>query len=94
MEQRVDNDHQYQETTIERVREFRDRYELKHHGSWVLLCPKVEGLPAPKVGETLRTYGRGIGFIVRGIVIEDRVYRYETEAEDEARHQRRLRSKG
>jgi hypothetical protein len=36
---------------------------------------------APQPGETLRLYGRGFGYTVRGIVIGGRVYRYRTEAE-------------
>jgi len=41
---------------------------------------------APVVGETIRLYGRGMGFEVRGIVIEGRVYRYETPEAMEARY--------
>jgi hypothetical protein len=85
---RIDvNDTQFEESVIEAVREHDSGYELTHNGAWVIYCEKVEGLPAPCVGETLRTYGRGIGSTVRGIVVNGRVYRYLTEAQDNERHE-------
>ena len=78
------SDDQFTEDTLDAVRERPDGYELTHDG-WTLSCPKVEGLPAPCVGEILRCYGRGIGSIVRGIVVGGRVYRYRTEAEEHTR---------
>jgi hypothetical protein len=81
----ADHDQQFEESVIDAVREHLDGYELTHDG-WTLSCPKVEGLPAPRVGETLRSYGRGIGYTVRGIVVSGWVYRYLTEAEENERH--------
>lgn len=81
------DDLQFQESLIESVRESGDYYELTHNGAWVIGCPKVDGLPTPQVGETIRTYGRGIGSPVRGIVVNGRVYRYQTEAEQQAEHE-------
>lgn len=78
-------DNQFEESIIDAVREHSDGYELTHDG-WTLSCPKVEGLPAPRVGETMRCYGKGIGYTVRGIVVGGRVYRYQTEAEEIERH--------
>ncbi len=43
-----------------------------------------KGLPLPEAGQTVRMYGRGMGYIVRGIVVGEHVYRYRTEAENEA----------
>ncbi len=74
------HDAQYQETTIEEVCDDGDRYLLRHRGSWVVSCPKVVGLPAPVVGETMRLYGSGNE--VRGIVIDGRVYHYRTASEE------------
>lgn len=86
------SDTQFEDSVIDEVREHSDSYELKH-GGWVILCPKVDGLPAPRVGETLRLYGRGIGFTVRGIVVGGRVYRYLTEDEDADRHEQENRAR-
>lgn len=50
-----------------------------------------KGLPQPAVGETARLFGRGFGYPVRGIVVGDQVYFYQTpdgfaqEAADEQR---------
>src|SRR4051812_27394621 len=40
----------------------------------------------PKVGQTIRLYGRGFGSPVRGIDVNGREIYYRTEAEDEERH--------
>lgn len=83
---RIDaNDTQFENSVIDKVRETANGYEIGHDG-WVIGCPKVDGLPAPRVGELLRLYGKGIGFTVRGIVVNGRVYRYLTEAQDIERH--------
>jgi hypothetical protein len=50
-------------------------------------------LPPPVMGEPIRTYGRGIGYSVRGIVIAGRVYRYQTHAEEEAQQQQLQRKR-
>ena len=79
------DDTQYEEYSIEAVKDLTDSYELAL-GGWSLWCPKRDGLPDPSVGEKCRLYGRGIGSPVRGIVIEGRVYRYQTELEQEREH--------
>lgn len=86
----MENDTQFEESVIDEVRESGDYYEVSHDG-WTIGCPKVEGLPAPTIGETLRLYGRGTGYSVRGIVINGRVYRYQTEAEEKAAHEQYCR---
>ncbi len=81
-------DHEYEEHVIEEVREEAgDYYELSFGRAMGIGCPKVPGLPAPQFGETLRLYGRGFGSTVRGIVINGRVYRYQTAAEADAAHE-------
>jgi hypothetical protein len=79
-------DVEFEESIIDAVRENPDSYELTQNG-WTIGCPKVEGLPAPTVGETMRLYGRGIGHTVRGIVVGGRVYRYLTAAKEKERHE-------
>lgn len=78
----IDTDKQFQEHKIEQVEPARD-------GSWAVMFDSCLTLwvtsehckVAPQVGETLRSYGRGFGYEVRGIAINGRVYRYRTEAE-------------
>lgn len=57
-------------------------------GIWV---PSDICKQAPTPGERIRFYGKGIGYEVRGIVISERVYRYETEADAELRREREKR---
>lgn len=53
-------------------------------GIW---CPATLCQQDPIPGETARLYGQGFGYPVRGIVIEGRVYSYQTEEEMEAAHE-------
>lgn len=82
----IDTDKQYQDDRIETVTETANGWEVTFDGSMVLFVPNEQCKAAPQPGETLRTYGRGFGFIVRGIAINGRVYRYRTEAEDAQDH--------
>lgn len=81
------DDTEYQEVAIDEVTEIENGYEIQRADGWTLWCPKVEGLPAPLAGETMRCYGAGIGSTVRGIVIGGRVYKYKTAEEQEVEHQ-------
>jgi hypothetical protein len=86
-------DTQFQESAVEKVRRYTSGggWEVSHNGAWVIGVDAGECDVEPKVGETIRTYGRGIGSTVRGIVIGGRVYRYLTEAEESARHEQYCR---
>jgi hypothetical protein len=51
------------------------------------------GLRAPKAGDVLRLFGRGFGYVVRGIGLLERgklvgIYRYQTASEEEAAHKK------
>jgi len=48
---------------------------------WSLYVTNEHCKQAPVPGEAMRRYGRGIGYMVRGIVIGGRVYRYQTAEE-------------
>jgi len=85
-------DTEFTESLIDDVTESDGWYEIKHDGGWVIACQKVDGLPAPQVGETLRLYGRGIGYTVRGITVGGRTYRYLTEDEDRDRREQQQRA--
>lgn len=45
---------------------------------WSIFVQKYDGIP--KIGDIIRLYGKGIGYTVRGIVIDGVVVRYDTEA--------------
>lgn len=86
-EREMKNDTQWYEHVLQSVEIGVDGYTLRFDDGLCLGCPKVQGLPDPKAGETIRCYGRGFGYPVRGIVVAGRVYSYLTEAEQEAKHQ-------
>jgi hypothetical protein len=89
-------DTQFSESVIEAVtvHSGSDGYELRHDGGWVIWCPAVPEHPIPAAGETLRLYGRGIGYTVRGIVVGGRVYKYLTEEQERAQREIERREAG
>lgn len=70
---------------VEAVKEREDGYEITHGGGWICWLPKEHGV-VPEVGQALNTWGRGIGSVIRGIAVADRVAFYRTEAEQDRHH--------
>jgi hypothetical protein len=85
----IENDTQYEEKILTNVNTMKEGWEISH-GPWTLFVHSDQCQQPPKVGEKCRLYGRGVGYTVRGIVIEGRVYRYLTEEQDEQHHQAQL----
>ena len=77
------SDTEYEDHVLTDVTSERTGYVIKH-GAWSLFIDDP-GFK-PKVGETARYFGRGIGSTVRGVVINGRVAFYLTVAEQEAKH--------
>jgi len=65
-------------------------WSLTFEKGFSLWCPGKLCAQPPSPGETARLYGKGIGYNVRGIVIDGRVYRYLTEAEEAEQHRQQL----
>jgi len=82
----IDTDQQYEETKVAEVRTEPKGFDVKRDDGWNLFVPSDLCQVEPKPGETMRCYGRGIGYTVRGIAINGRVYRYRTPAEAEQDH--------
>jgi hypothetical protein len=84
------NDEHYENKQLTEVTGDAESGWTLHFDSMCLGCPGTsdEGQAVrPEVGMTVRTYGRGFGYPVRGLYLnEQRVY-YRTEAEEEQRHQ-------
>lgn len=80
-------DFEFEDSTIKRVRDEGRGYSIEKADGWSLWCEKVEGL-TPKPGDSLRIWGRGIGFAVRGIAINGTIVRYETAQEWDDRQTR------
>ena len=78
-------DTQFEEVTLAEVRASSDGHELKRSDGWTLW---VETGPiTPQAGMTARFYGRGIGFPVRGVVIDGHTFFYRTPEQEQARHE-------
>jgi hypothetical protein len=78
-----DTDKQFKEYTVAEVCERGDGWEVGwRDGFWLYVTNELCKQP-PARGEVARCYGKGFGYEVRGVVINGRVYRYKTEAEQE-----------
>jgi len=76
------NDSQYKEHTVVEV----GNGSFKMDDGWSLGLP--DDCPVqPKVGATVRLYGRGTGYPVRGVAFDGVVAYYRTPAEDKAKHE-------
>lgn len=75
-------DKQYEEVVIESVRQpYADKgWEIHRDGGGCFYVPPTSPV-VPKAGMTARFYGRGIGFIVRGLDIDGQEVFYRTEDE-------------
>jgi hypothetical protein len=72
-------DEQWQEGKIAQVRRCSDGWELKLDDGWSLWVDNYSAEPKP--GDTIRTYGKGVGFEVRGVFIAGVRVRYESESQ-------------
>ena len=78
-------DTEYEETTITEVRGDAEKgWEIKRSDgfSFMFECKDF----TPLVGMTARFYGKGIGYIVRGLVIDGHEIFYRTREQDDERH--------
>jgi hypothetical protein len=86
----VDRDGQFESYKIETVTAEpsgeRPGWLLDFEEGSSIWCPAALCQQAPVPGETARLYGEGFGYVVRGVAIDGRVYRYQTEEEQEAEH--------
>lgn len=83
----IDTDRQYEDHKLDKVDASEEGWTLHFDGSYCTFVENTRCQVAPQPGETMRRYGRGFGYPVRGVVINGRVYRYRTDAE-EAQHHR------
>jgi hypothetical protein len=79
-------DKDFKDYTIEKVERQEDgTYAITCDG-WTLWCGK-ECTTAPLVGQTVREYGKGAGYPVRGLFIDGKKVWYRDEAEQKEHHQ-------
>ena len=85
----AETDTEYEDKRLTSVQASGDGYYITSEAGWCFYCPG--GVVEPKVGDTARYYGRGIGFPVRGLAINGVTVFYQTPAEFEAAEQEKFR---
>lgn len=83
------DDLEYQDRTITKVEPSDGGVTITDSDGWSLWLSNP-GF-TPEIGQTARFYGRGIGYLVRGVVIAGRVAYYKTRDEQEAENAEKSR---
>lgn len=83
---RKEDDHEYREATIAKVEEEENGWYVTFDDHWSLYLPN-RGI-VPRVGDTCRQYGKGIGYAVRGVDINGQEVYYRTPEEQKLKEQR------
>jgi hypothetical protein len=78
---------QYTDTVKEATRDG-DGWSVQMENGWhIYAAPAIDG-HTPQPGDTITLWGRGIGYVVRGVAIDDVVYRYESDEDYQTRSRR------
>jgi hypothetical protein len=80
------NDTQFQDERLTGVRDEGKSWLFELEGGFCIGAGKVEGVN-PKAGDTLRCYGKGLGFSVRGMAVNGNVLFYSSEEDFELKQQ-------
>ena len=75
------NDDSFEVKIIEKVVPAEEGWEISFVGGWCLWVPP-ESPVAPQPGMTARLYGKGIGYPVRGLFLDEHQVFYRTASED------------
>lgn len=78
------DDFEFEQSTIVKVESESAGWSVTRDDGWSIFVPNEHCKVPPLVGETILLYGRGIGYPIRGIEIQCRVYRYETKEQHSA----------
>lgn len=82
----IDTDTNFQEVTVREVREAADSWDIGWMDGWWFYIAKDQCPFTPEPGMTGRLYGKGIGYAVRGLVLNGHCCFYRTEEEDRQHH--------
>lgn len=80
------DDPDYREVPVTKVELAADGWAITDGEGWSFYVPAEHGVE-PRVGQRARFYGKGIGFPVRGLVLDEQMVFYRTAEEEEERHQ-------
>lgn len=82
-------DKNYIESTIVTADDCGDGYSIQLKDNWCFFIDKKnEEDVIPKVGDNIKLYGKGVGYPIRGVVIEGKVVYYRNEAQQEENHRK------
>jgi hypothetical protein len=88
----IDTDTEFTETTVVVVSDTGGGWSVKMSNGYWLFVASSENDIRPNVGGVMRLYGKGVGYPIRGVIIDDVVYRYQSaEAHEIERTQIRAR---
>lgn len=82
----IENDQQFEDHTIKTVSDCTDGWSMTFDDGWSFFAP-ASSLVEPKPGMLARLYGKGIGYTVRGLVLDGVTVFYRTEAEDKEKRE-------
>lgn len=77
-----ETDTEFESAVLKTVEECDDGWALNRSDGWSFYADKITG-HTPKPGQTAKFYGRGTGYIVRGLVVDGYCYFYRTPEEQE-----------
>jgi hypothetical protein len=83
------HDTQFEDSTIKSVRQYEDGggWSFTKSDGWSFGVPKDSPV-VPTVGMSVRLYGKGVGYSVRGLFLDGNKVFYKTIAEQELKHQK------
>jgi hypothetical protein len=79
----------YQEHVLSKVTESESGWEINFDGSSCFFIPKKHGVQ-PRKGDKMRMYGKGFGYVIRGVDLNGVEVYYKTDAEHRAETRREL----
>jgi len=82
----IKNDKHFEDILIKNVSEESDGYSVTRTDGWSFYVYKKHKI-VPKIDDTMRFYGRGIGSTVRGLAINGKVIYYKTEDQEDKEHE-------
>lgn len=82
-------DPEFETAVVKSVDKESDGWGITRADGWSFYVPAKHGVE-PHPGDVARFYGRGIGYTVRGLALNDRLVFYRTEAEERAKFEQEM----
>jgi len=82
-----ESDTEYQTYILEKVIDHKNKWELKFNGGTYLYVKKIKNF-IPTENMSIKIYGKGFGYPVRGVEINGNIFYYLTPAQQEKKHKK------